>query len=142
MSTPTPLPCPFCGSPARKHRYHGDQNRFYYGCSSTQCPGNLTFQLAEESDAAAAWNTRTYWQPIATAPKDGTLIDLWLPKSRQRTTRCYWGRPQHTCGENEGYCDSCPDHDGWVDGEDFTLGYTSEEPSHWMPMPAAPTASH
>ena len=93
-------------------------------------------ELAEIREAG----TLACWQPIETAPKDGTLIDLWLPKSRTRTTRCYWGRPQHACGENEGYCDACPDHDGWVDGEDFVLGYTSEKPSHWMPMPAAPDA--
>ncbi len=77
-------------------------------------------------------------QPIETAPKDGTRIDVWLSESRRRVTNCYWGRPSHTCGENEGYCDSCPDHDGWVDGEDFMNGYTDEEPTHWMPLPTPP----
>jgi hypothetical protein len=78
------------------------------------------------------------WYPIKSAPKDGTKIDVWLSKSRRRVTNCYWGRPSHTCGENEGYCDSCPDHDGWVDGEDFMCGYTDEEPTHWMPIPTPP----
>ena len=85
-------------------------------------------------------SSATVWQPIETAPKDGTRIDVWLSKSRRRVTNCYWGRPSHTCGENEGYCDSCPDRDGWVDGEDFMNGYTDEEPTHWMPLPTPPQA--
>ncbi len=81
------------------------------------------------------------WQPIASAPRDGTKIDVWLAKAHCRVTNCYWVRPQHTCGENEGYCDSCPDHDGWVDGEDFMYGYTKEQPTHWMPVPLPPPNS-
>jgi len=92
-------------------------------------------KLERERDEARR-NIRT-WQPIATAPKDGTKMDLWMP-SGHRVTNCYWGRPEHSCGENEGYCDSHPDHDGWVDGEDFMNGYTTQEPTHWMPIPKPP----
>lgn len=52
------LPCPYCGQPARTYRYHSDSSRFYYGCSNLICPGNLTFASGQESEAAAAWNTR------------------------------------------------------------------------------------
>lgn len=83
---------------------------------------------------------RHSWQPITTAPRDGTKIDLWMP-SGHRVTKCYWGRPSHSCGEFEGYCDSCPDHDGWVDGEDFMNGYTDQQPTHWMLMPTAPATA-
>lgn len=64
MSQITLLTCPFCGSPARRHRYHGDASRHYYGCSSDRCPGHLTFQSTEDAEAITAWNTRAI--PLAT----------------------------------------------------------------------------
>ena len=30
------------------------------------------------------------WQPIETAPKDGTVVDLWV-RGRGRVTDCVWG---------------------------------------------------
>lgn len=70
-------------------------------------------QLLDEIDAAAraalseAPGTGTNgWQPIETAPKDGTLIDLWTGECR--FADCRWGRfddhsrvpfgPKHWCG--------------------------------------------
>lgn len=80
------------------------------------------------------------WQPITIAPKDGTKIDIWLAGARW--TDCYYGRPQHSCGEMGQYCDCCPSYDGWVDG---MMGYlTGEdgcydtEPTHWMLAPPPP----
>jgi len=79
------------------------------------------------------------WLPIETAPKDGTRIDIWL---NGRHPDCYWGKPNHSCGEMGQYCDSCPSYDGWVD--DF-MGYLTgdegcylEMPTHWMAIPAPP----
>ncbi len=55
------LPCPHCGAPARKNRYHGDRSRIFYGCSRDEC--NFTYPESEEAAALAAWNQR--W-PIST----------------------------------------------------------------------------
>lgn len=78
------------------------------------------------------------WQPIQTAPKDGTVIDLFVGgEFPGRYADCYWGKPEHCCGEMGQYCDSDwhSAKPGWVtDFNDF-LG---EEPTHWMPVPAAP----
>ena len=57
------------------------------------------------------------WQPIETAPKDGTLVDLWH-KDRFRIAETWWD-PSDECWS------SCHDDD------DFT---------HWMPLPEAPNA--
>jgi len=88
------------------------------------------------------------WQPIETAPKDGTALQLWhdgmwVPQAR-------WGTPEHSCGEYGSYCDSCPSREGWVDttfnyylvGDEENPGLHSEEPTHWMPEPSAPEVSH
>lgn len=97
-------------------------------------------KIRKEREAVAALVSKSGWQPIETAPKDGTRIDLWMPSGR-RVPNCFWGKPEHSCGEYEGYCDSCPDHDGWIDSEDFMSGYTDEEPTHWMPLPSSPARS-
>lgn len=59
------------------------------------------------------------WQPISTAPKDGTKVDLWakcwLASSDSFTTRrftdCWWtkgdsitGRREHWMGFDDGWC--------------------------------------
>lgn len=80
------------------------------------------------------------WRPIETAPKDGTLIDVWMGRDEfpHRRTDVYWGRYPHTCGEHGSYCDSCPpDRDMWVDA--LTAGYEHNlRPTHWMPIPEPP----
>jgi hypothetical protein len=51
------------------------------------------------------------WQPIATAPKDGTLCDLWLTGGG-RVTDQWW------CEEDQTWC-----------------GLENEMFSHWAPIP-------
>lgn len=78
------------------------------------------------------------WQPIETAPKDGTVIDLWHEEF-DRQADMYWGKPEHCCGEYGQYCDSDwhSEPEGWVcsavNQAIFADGYT-----HWMPLPAPP----
>lgn len=80
------------------------------------------------------------WQPIESAPRDGTLIDLWVPgEFASRWTDCYFGMPPHECGEAGPYCDSDwhGSKPGWVDS---TFGEVLDmEPTHWMPLPQPPT---
>lgn len=77
------------------------------------------------------------WQPIATAPKDGTVIDIWA--NGWRRTDCHWGKPDHSCGEAGEYCDSDwhtaePD---WVDSL-FGEFLHVKNPTHWMHLPKPP----
>ncbi|MGJ7039197.1 hypothetical protein J2Y63_002452 [Shinella sp. BE166] len=73
------------------------------------------------------------WQPIETAPKDGTPIDLWgvnhlhPAKTGRRATNVTWGRIRDWMGN---------ERDDWQHGqtEDF-------EPTHWMRFPAPPALS-
>lgn len=71
------------------------------------------------------------WQPIETAPKDGTSIDLWAAGNRYVDCRWVAGDRRHPA-------------DGWYSPE-FNYGDgdffgDDEQPSHWMPMPLAPDA--
>lgn len=66
----------------------------------------------------------TEWQTIETAPKDGTLIDLWI--GGERYVDCYWRKAEDW--EDD-------DASGWVSQYEKVLG----APTHWMPRPAPPT---
>lgn len=82
------------------------------------------------------------WQPIETAPKDGTNIDLWLPSGINNGNRwpsCFWGKPDHCCGEAGPYCDSDwhGAEPGWVDG--IFSEFIEKAPTHWLPIPKPPS---
>ena len=66
-----------------------------------------------------AAEARTAWQPIETAPRDGTLVLAWHP---------WWMGPDAVrCGRS---------------GVWTADGHPVCEPTHWMPLPAAPEAGH
>lgn len=97
-------------------------------------------QIAELRAAIAAMGGAG-WRPIETAPRDGTVIDVWVDDDRH--TNVYWGRPAHSCGEYGDYCDCCPRYDAWVCADtNYYLtgdeGYACDEPTHWMPLPPTP----
>lgn len=70
------------------------------------------------------------WQPIETAPKDGTEFQAWIksqfgdwwePKCRiNPNSEAFevWGRVDY-------------DYDGWDNDPEWT-------PTHWMPLPTSP----
>jgi len=73
----------------------------------------------------------TGWQPIATAPKDGTKILLCVPSFRDdhddEIMLCWWndhGTPQQ-------------DYSAWEWGNDY-INIQPEDPTHWMPLPMLP----
>ena len=79
------------------------------------------------------------WQPIETAPKDGTVVDLWIKYTVEREhldgreTDCRycdpeWGRPDVEFGEFETVEQIEPLRDGG-----------SWRATHWMPRPSPPT---
>lgn len=73
------------------------------------------------------------WQPIETAPRDGTDVDLWDQNGRQ--TECRWMIPQAKEYSRRFVAEWCYYHVEW--GEWVELG---GHPTHWMPLPASPCA--
>jgi len=83
------------------------------------------------------------WQPIETAPKDGTRVFLWLPKIEgvQHEKRIESAWSCWNCWGNE-YGNGPAYNVVWVQGK-----YSKEpkhehiQPTHWMPLPEAPNAT-
>lgn len=72
------------------------------------------------------------WQPIGTAPKDGTRILAWA-------NRLGWERDGYSCVTVEWHGHrwavmGARDNKEWPDTKDEC------SPSHWMPLPSAPPA--
>jgi len=78
------------------------------------------------------------WQPIETAPKDGTQIMLTNGKD---VAQGWWEHQEPYIREQrdtEGHYIDQQEHDGfdgWLDCE----GGMQPDPTHWMPLPAAPS---
>lgn len=88
------------------------------------------------------------WQPIETAPIDGTLVLLWArdfghPKEHPRITMGNYGASAGTVtcnGEkNSGWVSIEGEMDGHPEEGDYMV---SKEimPTHWMPLPEPPSA--
>lgn len=79
------------------------------------------------------------WQPIETAPKDGTTIIMWHGKSglKDRVVVGAYDASAHYPWRflNNPFplCDR--EHDGGGDG--MSNAFTTE-PTHWMPLPKPP----
>lgn len=81
------------------------------------------------------------WLPIETAPKDGTIIDVWRDGTRDTV---YWGFPPHECGEAGQYCDSdwhSLKKPGWICSTFGEFVGGKHNPfTHWQPYPDGPRA--
>lgn len=66
------------------------------------------------------------WQPIETAPTDGTAIDLWA--DGRRVTDCFWQR-----GWRQRYAEA-------PEAVEYSVALSERPatPTHWMPRPEAP----
>ena len=105
--------------------------------SKTVHPGTNPSPTPQEARSLGAW------RDMSSAPKDGTVIDVWRPEGGRDTV--FWGFPHHECGEMGRLCDSdwhsirAP---GWVCTTfgDF-LGRKHAPFTHWMPLPDPPESS-
>ena len=69
------------------------------------------------------------WQPIETAPKDGTTILLYVGKFCDDYAVAFWYGDYWHVGLKE--------YARYTDRYDFEFG----NPTHWMPLPEPPNAT-
>lgn len=127
-------PCPLCGGTA----VTDNDTVFMFKGNYVVCRScNLSTGGYEHTDdAIEAWNSiGSAWQPIDTAPKDGSRILLFYSKSRKEGVtetavgrweiQKYHDRPR-PYWENEKYIGD--------------VSYKRENPpTHWMPLPSPPS---
>jgi hypothetical protein len=103
------------GSERGSHRPGGEERDLY---AVTKASLVRAIEAAERDARAMAG-----WQSIATAPKDGTKVDLWHP-TKGRCADAFWHRQTSTL-----YDPSCWSNQWWG----RIVGAT-----HWMPVPTSP----
>jgi len=136
-----PLPQPDLGMPWRVNAPDGSVH-----CSGYTADQMRAYAMAARAQAPAAPAVAApeplRWQPIETAPKDGTMFLCWVSAVRYGETDegqqyqqdasqidfCWWRPP----------FDGVPDSD-YFDNASGQVG-DSQAVTHWMPLPAAPAA--
>lgn len=131
-----PLPCPFCGHIPSLEFDEGIRGTiksgWYVECQNPDCEMHVrTISIwAEKTDpesehedakreAVKIWNSRhNAWQPIETAPEDGTEI-LVYAGSWNEICIAHFGTRSMTWSSRNADGGTC-------------------FPTHWMPLPAAP----
>lgn len=76
------------------------------------------------------------WRPIASAPRDGTEILLWVPLKRSSGGCRVVGK---WATDFEGELCGRPYWEGWQDPMAADKICDETEASHWLPLPAPPT---
>ena len=133
MTTPTLLPCPFCGS--SDVSYHAETLYSFVVCGKCEAEGPAIScdETGAMEQAAAAWNQRSAWQPIETAPRDGTWVRLAGGECEFNEESDNKGREvtgRWTTEFNQP-CWQFAYYDGGYYGE-------YENPTHWQPLASPP----
>ena len=110
-------PCPFCGGEAQLIKLTDIDVKVSCISNSGWCDAEV--QREDADTCIEAWNTRTHgWQPIETAPKDGTGFIAYSPTHGIKTP-VSWNKDYRRFDKN---------------------GYSSlkNDWTHWMPLPNPP----
>ena len=123
-------PCPFCGAIARLARlYNGGECAY---CPNEDCAVQPELKgYLEPEEAITAWNTRADvsapdnngWQPIETAPRDGTPI-LSCVEGDPEPVIAWWDKWEYGCY--------------WKTLNEYYAMDRGRIPTHWMPLPQPP----
>ena len=92
-------------------------------------------ELADSQDAEIArLRLQCEWQPIETAPRDGTVIEVVF-KRFKRPILCYW----RFWDERQLHWEGKKPWAGWYSFENKCI-YSSEDATHWRSIPPLPQA--
>jgi Lar family restriction alleviation protein len=117
------LPCPFCGARGilLNSLWQNGQNSI--DCMKCGAIGPATL---DKVAAVISWNRRASgWQPISTAPRDGTEVLLWF--SGPETATPHGRKIGRWSGRVHGFPWNCG-----------ASSFPADAPTHWQPLPPAP----
>jgi hypothetical protein len=118
-----------------------NQSAGEYGRPHGEAMSAGQFQILVAADAYLRATRAPQWQPIETAPKDGTKIDVWA--DGERLADCCFTNPASIYNVRTGkYEKRSPRFCVFeVCGYDGEMGWepVTETITHWMPIPKAPT---
>jgi hypothetical protein len=77
------------------------------------------------------------WQPIETAPRDGTHVLLYIPYTdRPLIVVGYQEKlPDHIADMQMEWSWKCAEAGAWAEDDSY-----AGQPTHWMPLPDSPSA--
>lgn len=113
--------CPFCGSKPVFRIQDEEYLVFCNGCFT------VSDTSKSEEESAKKWNRRANpWRDIASVPKDGSTLDLWI--NGYRVTNCQWDQTKDEWTQ------------GWLndEGKYQSLAVMWAPPAYWMPIPESP----
>lgn len=120
------LPCPFCGGRAERVDIEDSENAGGSCISCTKCQASSNVEFEFKENFVSNWNRRTTrrrvmaeWQPIETAPRNGTPVLLW-----KASTREHYVAAKLNSANGPGWC--TPD------------GFEIFRATHWQPLPEPP----
>lgn len=133
--------CPFCGGDPIMWAATDCKDGFVHGTTINCQSCGISINDEYQDAAIAAWNTRAHsaeiagalrdaerWQPIESAPRDGTYILLGYADSHSEEGRWMGDASRNHWGET-----------GWFASDDDVLCEHPSKPTHWRPLPAPPT---
>ncbi len=89
-----------------------------------------------ETEIADAIATQPAWQPIETAPKDGTEVILFHPPENYQGIEY----PARVTAGSWIEWDETPECDGGSIWMSLDGGFREDTPTHWLPLPKIPAS--
>ena len=83
----------------------------------------------------------TKWQPIETAPKDGTEVLVYRDMATVPVIHIAWYRNKEeweNSGKHVGGLDTLEEWEGWWSYTENSVSQSKIKPTHWMPLMELP----
>ncbi|MFY4709902.1 Lar family restriction alleviation protein [Burkholderia glumae] len=146
------LPCPFCGGAVVLEQTIDKRHWWGVKCRNTLNLGGTCAieQIPSASPEAAVerWNRRAspapaipavHWQPIETAPKDGSMILMWVHANRHLIDEDGNPYEENFATVDFGEWKEFGEHGGAFIAYSGPHGDGADGITHWMPLPVDPT---
>lgn len=129
---------PLCSHPSQLNLVTGQPtSAFRARASADQCgpDARLYERSANVYVMSEGFDLAIKWQPIATAPKDGTDVLLFYPTYKRQVWLGHYRVSETFTNGKLDYR-----NEGWINSLLMGLG-KEPEPTHWMPVPEGPDAA-